>query len=151
MKNLDEFKKKTIYRLIIMILSTFAPIIIVVVFSVVDFKFTEGSLYKKYAFIPPIMVAIFEIGLISYIVHLILLLVNENYRAKMDIKKHDERLIYLKMRSDAVVFKFCIYLLAVVTIVTLFTNIYHFILCISLFISFVLIKFFVYLYYLRNF
>ena len=151
MKKLDDYTKKTLYRLLIMVVSTFIPIIIVVVFSVVDFDFTEGSLYKKYAFIPPIMVAIFELGLISYIVHLVLLIKNKEYREKFEIKKHDERLIYLKMRSDAVVFKFCIYLLAVVTIVTLFTDIYYFILCMSLFTSFVLIKFFVYLYYLRNY
>lgn len=151
MKNLSDMKRKTVYKLITMIISTFAPIIIVVVFSVVDFSFTEGSLYKKYGFIPPILVAAFELGLIAYIIHLILVLANADYAEKIEIKKNDERLKYLKMKSDALVFKLCIYLLAVVTIVTLFTEVYHFVICISLFASFVLIKLSVYLYYLRKY
>ena len=151
MKNLTEQQKKIVYRLITMIISTFAPIVIVVVFSVVDFKFTEGSLYKEYSFIPPILVAIFELGLIAYIVHLIIMLAKPEYMEQVEIKKNDERLKYLKMKSDALVFKLCIYLLAVVTIVTLFTEIYQFVICISLFASFILIKFFVYLYYLRKY
>ena len=97
------------------------------------------------------MVAIFELGLISYIIHLIIVLANEDYAIKIETKKNDERVKYIKMKSDAIVFKFCIYLLAVVTIVTLFTDVYHFIICISLFTSFVLIRFFVYLYYIKKF
>ncbi len=147
----NENRIRIIHKLIIMIISTLIPIAIVVVFSVVDFGFTSESLYKKYAFIPPIFLVIFELGLILYIVHLIIMLVNEEYAQKIEIKKNDERLKYLKMKSDALVFKFCIYILALVTMITLFTDIYHFVICISLFASFVLVKILVYAYYLRKY
>ena len=93
---LEELKKRSVKRLIVMSLSTILPIVIVIVLGVGQYSFSNDSVFKDFAGLPYMLCALFLAWLVYKIVDYILVLKNDDYANKKLIKRNDERNKFIK-------------------------------------------------------
>ncbi len=142
MENLDHLKKMSKIKLIIMSLATILPIILLVIFELIPN--IENSAVADLIIIRYGILVLLEgyIGLKIY--NYIKILTSVDYAQSEVIKRNDERNKFIKLKTESMTIKICIYALGISILVTAFINrwIFYTLICVLLFavISFVIVK-----------
>jgi hypothetical protein len=148
---LEELKKRSVKRLIVMSLSTILPIVIVIVLGVGQYSFSNDSVFKDFAGLPYMLCVLFLAWLVYKIVDYILVLKNDDYANKKLIKRNDERNKFIKLKSGALSGKIFIYVMGLACILTAFFSKIVFYTCVSSFGIFILIELIVNLVYYNKY
>ena len=116
----EELRRRSKYKLIVMIISVILPITIVIVFSVGDFDFSDDSVYNRWApfsyVLPYLLLGSFLAWLIYKIVDYSLIIKSDKYLEKKLIYKNDERVKYIYRFTNALASKIFIYILSLLVI-----------------------------------
>ena len=119
MENLDHLKKTSKIKLIIMSLATILPIVLIVVFELIPNH--ENSAVADLIIIRyGILVLDIPIGL--KIINYIKILTSIDFAQAEVVKRNDERNKYIKLKTESMTIKICIYLLGIALLVTAFIN-----------------------------
>lgn len=149
--SLDYLKKITKIKLIVMLLSLLLPIIIVVTMAIGNFKISEGSLFKKEPSLAYIICVLVEAYIVFKVINYVRILKDEDYSQYVLIKQNDERIKYIKLKSNSIVHKIFIYVLCVALLFSAFVSLDSFIFCGSILLAFLIIHIFVHLYYHKKY
>jgi hypothetical protein len=120
MENLDHLKKTSKIKLIIMCLATILPIVLIVVFELIPNH--ENSAVADLIIIRYGILVLLEgyIGLKIY--SYIKILTSIDFAQTEVIKRNDERNKYIKLKTESMTIKICLYLLGIALLVTAFIN-----------------------------
>ena len=151
MENLSKLRHNTKIKMIIMILSTSLPLVITLVMSICNFEISDNSLFAALPFLPSLMCVVFEGYIILKIIQYIRILKNDDYAQSLIIRRNDERIKYITLKSNAFVDKLFAFILGLAVLFTAFVDASVFLPCFSIFIVFVIIHFIAYIYYSRKY
>jgi len=117
MLTLEELRRRSLLKLIIISISLIIPLTVVLVMSIGDFDFSKNSFYNiwepySHSF-PYILLASFYIWLIYKVVDYSLILKSNEYAEKKIRYKNDERIRYIYMFTNSLASKIYIYVLSV--------------------------------------
>ena len=149
MENLDHLKKTSKIKLIIMSLATILPIILLVVLELIPHS--EESALADLIIIRYGILVLLEgyIGIKIY--NYIKILTSVDFTQSEVIKRNDERNKFIKLKTESMTIKICIYALGISLLVTAFINrfIFYTLISVLLFavITFVIVK----LYYTKKY
>ena len=149
MENLDHLKKTSKIKLIIMSLATILPIILLVVLELIPHS--EESALADLIIIRYGILVLLEgyIGIKIY--NYIKILTSVDFAQAEVIKRNDERNKFIKLKTESMTIKICIYALGISLLVTAFINrfIFYILISVLLFavITFVIVK----LYYTKKY
>lgn len=149
MENLDHLRKNSKIKLIIMSLATILPILLLVIFELIPNN-DESALADLIIIRYGILVLLEGyIGIKIY--NYIKILTSVDYAQSEVIKRNDERIKFIKLKTESMTIKVCIYALGIALIVTAFINrfIFYTILSVVLFavVTFLVVK----LYYTKKY
>ncbi|MCR5350266.1 MAG: hypothetical protein K6E20_04665 [Acholeplasmatales bacterium] len=149
----EELRRRSKYKLIVMIISVILPISVVIIFSIGDFDFSDDSVYNKwkpisYAF-PYVLLAGFLAWLIYKIVDYALIIKSDKYLDKKFIYKNDERIRYIYRFTNSLASKIFIYSLSVLILIATFFKHEYFWPLLGVFVLHWICQISVYIYY-RN-
>mgnify|MGYP004467542089 CR=1 FL=1 len=111
---MDRFLKVTKAKLIVMCLATLLPIIVITALPPIlseHFKVYADLMALRY-----VLFVLVEGVIIKKITNYILILKKEEYANKAYVKLHDERLVFVKMKSCALTIKIILYVLSIITV-----------------------------------
>lgn len=117
---MERFIKVTKAKLVVMCLSSILPILVITVLPPM-----LNEHFKVYADIKALRYVIFALveGVIIFkIIRYIRILKDSNYRNSAYVKLHDERLVFVKMKSCAMSIKIILYVLSIFTVAFGFVN-----------------------------
>ncbi len=149
MENLDHLKKTSKIKLIIMSLATILPIILLVVLELIPHS--EESALADLIIIRYGILVLLEgyIGIKIY--NYIKILTSVDFAQAEVIKRNDERNKFIKLKTESMTIKICIYALGISLLVTAFINrfIFYTLISVLLFavITFIIVK----LYYTKKY
>ena len=149
MENLDHLKKTSKIKLIIMSLATILPIILLVVLELIPHS--EESALADLIIIRYGILVLLEgyIGIKIY--NYIKILTSVDFAQSEVIKRNDERNKFIKLKTESMTIKICIYALGISLLVTAFINrfIFYTLISVLLFavITFIIVK----LYYTKKY
>lgn len=149
MENIEHLKKTSLIKLIIMCLATILPIVLLVIFELIPKR--EESALADLIIIRYGILVLLE-GYIGLKIYKYIKILNSiDYAQNEVIKRNDERNKFIKLKTESMTIKICIYALGIALIVTAFINRYIFytILGVVLFavISFIVVN----LYYTKKY
>ena len=142
MENLDHLKKTSKIKLIIMCLATILPIILLVVFELIPNL--ENSAVADLIIIRYGILVLLEgyIGLKIY--NYVKILTSVDFAQAEVVKRNDERNKFIKLKTESMTIKICIYALGIAILVTAFINRFIFYTLIGVlffsFVSFFIVK-----------
>ncbi len=142
MENLDHLKKTSKIKLIIMCLATILPIILLVVFELIPNL--ENSAVADLIIIRYGILVLLEgyIGLKIY--NYVKILTSVDFAQAEVVKRNDERNKFIKLKTESMTIKICIYALGIAILVTAFINRFIFYTLIGVLffavVSFVIVK-----------
>ena len=142
MENLDHLKKTSKIKLIIMSLATILPIILLVVLELIPHS--EESALADLIIIRYGILVLLEgyIGIKIY--NYIKILTSVDFAQAEVIKRNDERNKFIKLKTESMTIKICIYALGISLLVTAFINrfIFYTLISVLLFavITFIIVK-----------
>ncbi len=142
MENMDHLRKTSKIKLVIMSLATILPIILLVVFELIPN--IENSAVADLIIIRYGILVLLEgyIGIKIY--NYIKILTSVDYAQAEIIKRNDERNKFIKLKTESMTIKICIYALGIAILVTAFINrwIFYTLISVLLFaiITFVIVK-----------
>ena len=149
MENLDHLKKTSKIKLVIMSLATILPIILLVVLELIPHS--EESALADLIIIRYGILVLLEgyIGIKIY--NYIKILTSVDFAQSEVIKRNDERNKFIKLKTESMTIKICIYALGISLLVTAFINrfVFYTLISVLLFavISFIIVK----LYYTKKY
>lgn len=118
MRDLETFKRHTLYKLIVMYLAIFLPIVLVTTLeSFLNNNLKVDSMWYRY-----LAFGFFELAIIYKIVHYHLILASPKYRDMILVRLNDERISFIKMKSLNLCFKIVLFINAVGLVVAGFFN-----------------------------
>lgn len=118
MRDLETLKKHTLYKLIVMYLAIFLPIILVTTLeSFLNNNLKVDSMWYRY-----LAFGFFELAIIYKIVNYHLILASPKYRDMILVRLNDERISFIKMKSLNLCFKIVLFINAVGLVVAGFFN-----------------------------
>lgn len=146
MENNEKILKSSKLKLIVMCLSTLLPILIVILLegpSILD----EMVIYKDLVVLRYAIFVLLEgyIGIKIY--KYAKILTDVEYREMVILRKNDERISYIRLRTNALTIKILIYILGVSLIVVGFINAYIFYTILTVLVLLLVIYTVVYIYF----
>ena len=120
MENLDHLKKTSKIKLIIMSLATILPIVLIVVFELIPNH--ENSAVADLIIIRYGILVLLEGYIGLKIINYIKILTSIDFAQAEVVKRNDERNKYIKLKTESMTIKICIYLLGISLLVTAFIN-----------------------------
>ena len=120
MENLDHLKKTSKIKLIIMSLATILPIVLIVVFELIPNH--ENSAVADLIIIRYGILVLLEGYIGLKIINYIKILTSIDFAQAEVVKRNDERNKYIKLKTESMTIKICIYLLGIALLVTAFIN-----------------------------
>ena len=124
MENIEHLRKTSIIKLIIMSLATILPILLLVIFELIP-KNEESALADLIIIRYGILVLL-EGYIGIKIVNYIKILTSVDYAQAEIVKRNDERNKFIKLKTESMTIKICIYGMGIALIVTAFINRYIF-------------------------
>ena len=137
---IEDLRKRSKLKLIVMSLSMTLPIFIVFLLGFGGFEFGENSVFLVFEPLPYIVCGVFIAGLIYKVCNYAVILKNDKYAEKVLIKKNDERNKFIKVKSYGLASQIFIYVMGVACILTAFIDKSAFYSCITILAAFVLIE-----------
>lgn len=150
MDSKEKLRKGIKIRLIVMSLSTLLPIVLLILFNLPFFK----KEFKVYGDLFVLRYAIFVLleGYIGFkIYRYIRFFCDQEYADFFALRKTDERLNFIRLKTNAMVIKIFIYVCGIALITTGFLNSYVFYTLLSILCAVLVIYLFVYIYYSRKY
>ncbi len=120
MENLDHLKKTSKIKLIIMSLATILPIVLIIVFELIPNH--ENSAVADLIIIRYGILVLLEGYIGLKIINYIKILTSIDFAQAEVVKRNDERNKYIKLKTESMTIKICIYLLGIALLVTAFIN-----------------------------
>lgn len=120
MENLDHLKKTSKIKLIIMSLATILPIVLIVVFELIPNH--ENSAVADLIIIRYGILVLLEGYIGLKIINYIKILTSIDFAQAEVVKRNDERNKYIKLKTESMTIKICIYLLGIALLVTAFID-----------------------------
>lgn len=150
---IDDLKKRTRIKLIVMSLSLTLPIAILFIMSFDSFEWVEkeNSIFVNAPYVPYIASGFFMGWIVYKIVKYILILRNPEFANKRLVEKTDERIRYLKLRANSLTYKIFLYVMGVAVIFCAFVNWGYFYFSVGVFIVFLVIHYIVYIVFMKKF
>ena len=124
MENIEHLRKASIIKLIIMSLATILPILLLVIFELIP-KNEESALADLIIIRYGILVLL-EGYIGIKIANYIKILTSVDYAQAEIVKRNDERNKFIKLKTESMTIKICIYGMGIALIVTAFINRYIF-------------------------
>lgn len=146
----EKMRKGIIIRLIVMSLSTLLPILLLILFNLPFFK----EKFKVYNDLFVLRYAIFillEAYIIFKIYRYIRFLVDDEYQNKFILTRTDERLNFIKLKTNALVIKVFIYVCGIALITAGFFDAIVFYTLLGILGVVLIIYLFVYIYYSKKY
>lgn len=137
---IEDLRKRSKLRLIVMSLSMTLPIFIVFLLGFGGFEFGENSVFLVFEPLPYIVCGVFLAWLIYKVCNYAVILRNDKYAEKVLIKKNDERNKFIKVKSYGLASQIFIYVMGVGCILTAFIDKSAFYSFLAVFGAFVLIE-----------
>ncbi len=120
MENIEHLKKTSLIKLIIMCLATILPIVLLVIFELIPNR--EESALADLIIIRYGILVLLE-GYIGLKIYKYIKILNSiDYAQNEVIKRNDERNKFIKLKTESMTIKICIYALGIALIVTAFIN-----------------------------
>lgn len=121
MEQKDKFRKGIIIRLIVMALSTLLPIVLLILFEQ-DFFKEQFKVYKDLVVLRYAIFVLLE-GYIGFKLYgYIRFLCDSEYADLLMLRKNDERLNFIRLKTNALVIKILIYVCGIALITAGFIN-----------------------------
>ena len=149
MENLDHLKKTSKIKLIIMSLATILPIVLIVVFELIPNH--ENSAVADLIIIRYGILVLLEGYIGLKIINYIKILTSIDFAQAEVVKRNDERNKYIKLKTESMTIKICIYLLGIALLVTAFINRFIFYTLIGVLLVGVIVFSIVKLYYSKKY
>ncbi len=120
MENIEHLKKTSLIKLIIMCLATILPIVLLIIFELIPKR--EESALADLIIIRYGILVLLE-GYIGLKIYKYIKILNSiDYAQNEVIKRNDERNKFIKLKTESMTIKICIYALGIALIVTAFIN-----------------------------
>lgn len=150
MENREGIKKYAKTKILIMVLSTILPIFLLILFGQKFFK-EYFVVYNDLVVLRYVIFALLEGYIIFKIYRYIRTLVDNDYCEKIILKKNDERLKFIHLKTNALVIKIFIYLCGIALIVVGFMNSIMFYTLLAVLVSILVIFTAVFIYYIKKY
>lgn len=150
MENLEHLKKSTKIKLIVMSLSTVLPILLLIFFEL-PFLRDNFVVYKDLVVLRYAIFVLLEGYICFKIYKYIRVLCDIEYAELSVLRKNDERLNYIKLRTNAMVIKIFIYVCSIALIVAGFFNAFVFYTLLCILMSVLIIFVSVYIYFNKKY
>ena len=150
---MENIRKVTKIKLLVMLLSMTLPLIIIFTMALVPFDFSGDhlSLFERFQPLPYIIMVLVEVYLAFKNYKYIKVLKDDDYAKYYMIKKNDERNKMIRLYTNALVHKIFIYILGIALIFTAFIDENYFYFCLGTAVTFVIVHIAVYVYYTRKY
>lgn len=150
MENKDKLKKSIKVRLVVMSLSTILPIILLILFELPFFK-NRFVVYNDLVVLRYAIFVILEGYIGSKIYTYVRFLCDNEYSDLIFLRRTDERLNFIKLKTNAMAIKIFIYVCGIALITVGFFNSTIFYTLLTILIVVLIIYISVYLYYSRKY
>ena len=150
MESKEHLRKSTKIKLIVMSLSVILPILLLVLFEFAFFK-EKVVVYQDLVVLRYAIFVLLEGYIGVKIYNYVRILTDIDYADMTLIRKNDERLNYIRLRTNAMVIKIFIYMCGIALIITGFFNAYIFYTLLSILVVVLLIYLFVYIYFSKKY
>lgn len=149
---MENLRKITKIKLIVMLLSMTLPIAVVLVMALGRFeKMYENSIFLSFQPLPYILAVLVEAYLAYKNYRYVKILKDDEYAEYILIKKNDERNKTIYLHTNALVHKIFMYILGIALILTAFMNAGYFYIVLSLVLSFLVVHVVVAIYYHKKY
>lgn len=146
----EKFKKGIIIRLVVMALSTLLPIILLILFEQ-DFFKEQFVVYKDLVVLRYAIFVLLE-GYIGFKIYgYVRYLCDNEYADLLMLRKNDERLNFIRLKTNALVIKILIYVCGIALITVGFINAVVFYTILAFLITVLLIYTSVYIFYSKKY